>query len=57
MRGRSLGRKLIDFVYSEAAKAGASRVYWLTHETNRAAMKLYDQVADRTGFLQYSKSF
>ncbi|KAA0968109.1 GNAT family N-acetyltransferase [Aureimonas fodinaquatilis] len=55
LRGKSLGRRLIDFVYSEAAKAGASRVYWLTHETNRAAMKLYDQVADRSGFLQYRK--
>ena len=34
-----------------------SRVWWLTHETNADAMKLYDKVADRSGFVQYRKLF
>jgi GNAT superfamily N-acetyltransferase len=55
-RGRGIGRKLIDAVYEAARAAGASRVYWLTHETNGRAMALYDQVAERTGFIQYRKT-
>ena len=35
--------------------ADASRVYWLTHESNAQAMLLYDKIADRTGFVQYRK--
>jgi GNAT superfamily N-acetyltransferase len=54
-RGGGIGRRLIESVYAAAEKAGASRVYWLTHETNSQAMALYDQVADRTGFVQYRK--
>ncbi|QHI97076.1 GNAT family N-acetyltransferase [Xylophilus rhododendri] len=53
LRGQGTGRQLIEHVYEQARMAGASRVYWLTHETNQDAMKLYDRVADRSGFLQY----
>lgn len=52
-RGKGVGRALIQAVYTAAADAGASRVYWLTHETNAQAMQLYDQVATRSGFVQY----
>lgn len=52
-RGSGVGRKLIEHVYAEAARQGCSRVYWLTHETNTAAMKLYDRIAERSGFIQY----
>jgi hypothetical protein len=31
------------------------RVYWQTHETNARAMVLYNQVAERSGFLVYRK--
>jgi ribosomal protein S18 acetylase RimI-like enzyme len=54
-RGAGIGRSLIVAVYAAAAEAGASRVYWLTHESNAEAMKLYDKVAERTGFVQYRK--
>jgi GNAT superfamily N-acetyltransferase len=56
-RGRGLGRALIEAVYREARAAGASRVYWLTHETNSTARALYDTLADRPGFIQYRKLF
>lgn len=54
-RSRGVGRNLIEHVYSKARIAGCSRVYWLTHETNRDAMVVYDRVADRSGFVQYRK--
>jgi GNAT superfamily N-acetyltransferase len=49
-------RRLIKHVYEAARTQGASRVYWLTHETNTDAMRLYDQVAERSGFVQYRQS-
>ena len=56
-RKRGIGRKLIEAVYQEAKAAGASRVHWLTHETNATARALYDTLADRPGFIQYRKLF
>jgi GNAT superfamily N-acetyltransferase len=54
-RGKGVGRALIDEVYRQAHLAGLSRVYWQTHETNEAAMQLYDKVAERSGFVVYRK--
>jgi GNAT superfamily N-acetyltransferase len=54
-RGQGVGRALIEAVYRRAKAAGAVRVYWQTHETNATAMRLYDAVAERTGFVVYSK--
>jgi GNAT superfamily N-acetyltransferase len=56
VRGRGVGRALISAVYAQAKLAGSPRVYWQTHETNAVAMRLYDQVAERSGFLVYRKS-
>jgi GNAT superfamily N-acetyltransferase len=56
-RGKGVGRALIEGVYEQAELAGARRVYWQTHETNLTAMRLYDQVADRSGFVVYRKRF
>lgn len=54
-RGQGIARGLIDAVYEAARQAGTSRVYWHTHETNRTAQKLYDKVAQRSGFIVYRK--
>ena len=54
-RGQGVGRALIEGVYGAARAAGSPRVYWLTHETNARAIALYDQVAERSGFIQYRK--
>lgn len=54
-RSRGIGRALIEAVYEKAIAAGSARVYWQTHETNSTAMVLYDQVAERSGFLVYRK--
>lgn len=54
-RGQGVGRSLIEAVYERAKIAGSSRVYWQTHETNTIAMKLYDKIADHSGFVVYRK--
>jgi GNAT superfamily N-acetyltransferase len=57
VRNLGLGRALIAAVEERARAAGASRVYWLTHETNTDARALYDKLAERSGFIQYRKLF
>ncbi|MBF9234646.1 GNAT family N-acetyltransferase [Microvirga sp. BT350] len=56
-RNRGVGRALIEAVAEKAKADGASRVYWLTHETNTSAQALYDKVASRSGFIQYRRVF
>lgn len=55
VRGAGVGRKLIEHVYETAEREGCARVHWLTHETNAQAMKLYDRIAERSGFIQYRR--
>jgi len=55
-RGKGVGRALIEEVYLRAKEAGSSKVYWQTHETNTTAMKLYDKVAEKSGFIVYRKT-
>ena len=54
-RGLGVGRSLIEAVYDAARRAGCSRVYWQTHETNAVAQVLYNGVAERSGFIVYRK--
>ena len=55
-RGHGLGRRLIEHVYASAKARGCAKVHWLTHETNVEAMKLYDRIAEKPGFVQYRKA-
>ncbi|MBV8097981.1 MAG: GNAT family N-acetyltransferase [Verrucomicrobia bacterium] len=52
-RGKGVGKALINGVCEQAKNSGSTRVYWQTHETNRTARRLYDQVAKHTGFIVY----
>jgi GNAT superfamily N-acetyltransferase len=56
-RGQGVGRARITDLYGRARQAGASRVYWQTHETTQTAQTLYDKVAERSGFIVYRKGF
>lgn len=56
VRGQGVGGALIGAVYAHAKLAGSPRVYWQTHETNAVAMRLYDQIAERSGFVVYRRS-
>ena len=55
-RRSGVGRALIEAVYECAHDAGSPRVYWQTHETNLTAQRLYEQVAERSGFIVYRKN-
>ncbi len=55
MRGRGIARKLIETVYENAKTAGSKRVYWQTKEDNLVARKLYDNVAELSGFIVYRR--
>ena len=54
-RGRGVGRVLIDAVAERARAAGTRRLYWQTHESNHTARRLYDALAERSGFIVYRR--
>ena len=54
-RSAGIGRKLIEYVYVAAKNEGADRVHWLTHESNATAIRLYERIAERPGFIQFRK--
>jgi len=53
VRGQGVARALIAAVYDRASQAGCNRVYWQTHESNSVAIKLYDRIAEKSGFIVY----
>lgn len=53
VRGKGIGRALIEAVYERAAASGCPSVYWLTAEDNVQARLLYDRVARKTPFIKY----
>lgn len=55
VRGKGIGRALIEGVYAAADKAGAPSVYWLTQEFNTTARRLYDRVGQLTPFTKYQR--
>lgn len=56
VRGRGVGRALIEAVYAEADYAGAASVYWLTQEFNTTARQLYDRIGKNTPFIKYVRA-
>ena len=52
-RGLGTGRALIEAVNDAARTRNCAKTYWQTHETNAAAMLLYDRVGTKSGFLVY----
>jgi GNAT superfamily N-acetyltransferase len=54
LRGAGIGRQLIQAVYDAALKAGTTRVYWQTQDSNTAGRALYNKVAKHLGFIVYS---
>jgi GNAT superfamily N-acetyltransferase len=55
LRGKGIGRALIEAVCARAKAAGSPRIYWQTHETNTAGRMLYDKLAKNHGFIVYSR--
>jgi GNAT superfamily N-acetyltransferase len=55
VRGRGIGRALIEAVYAEADRHEAAQTWWLTQDFNETARKLYDRVAKPTPFIKYQR--
>jgi GNAT superfamily N-acetyltransferase len=53
VRGKGVGRALIEYVKSYAIENKCSRLYWNTDEDNATARKLYDSYALESGKRQY----
>lgn len=56
LRGKGVGKALIEGVYSKAGEHGCDQVYWLTQDFNTAGRQLYDKVAEVTPFIKYQHS-
>ena len=55
VRGRGVGRLLIESVYNEADRRNTPTVYWLTQDFNKTARFLYDKIATVTPFIKYNR--
>lgn len=55
MRGKGVGRKLIEAVYAQADADGCPSVYWLTQDFNTTARQLYDRIGSLTPFIKYTR--
>ena len=56
VRGRGVGRAVIQAIYDYAREHEMEEVYWITHESNTRAQRLYDSIGSKTGFIQYKKA-
>jgi GNAT superfamily N-acetyltransferase len=52
-RGKGVGGALIEAVCDWARANECCRVYWMTHESNATARRLYDKVGVNRGFIRY----
>ena len=52
-RGRQIARKLIGHLKSLSKANNWNGVRWITHSSNENAKKLYDKIANNTGFELY----
>lgn len=55
IRGKGIGRALIEAVYAEADSHQAAQTYWLTQDFNATARLLYDKLAHATPFIKYQR--
>lgn len=55
VRGKGVGRALIEAVYQAADAAGAPSVYWNTQDFNHTARQLYDRIGVKTPFIKYTR--
>ena len=55
VRGKGIGRALIEHVYDVADQGETPTVYWMTQEFNTTARQLYDRIASKTVFVQYKR--
>lgn len=57
IRGKGIGRALIDDLIAIAKEKDWSRLYWHTDENNQRARKLYDSYVESDGHIRYRIKF
>ncbi|WP_223478121.1 GNAT family N-acetyltransferase [Oricola indica] len=55
VRGKGIGRALIEAVYAAADEEGCPAVYWNTQHFNETARRLYDRIGKLTPFIKYAR--
>ena len=55
VRLKGTGRKLIEYIYSEADRLKCKKCYWSTQFENHRAQLLYTKVGVKSGFLLYRR--
>jgi len=53
IRGKGIGRALMEKVFDLAKEKKSKRVYWTTQEFNKTARILYDSITPVSEFVQY----
>jgi GNAT superfamily N-acetyltransferase len=53
IRGKGVGRALMNRVFDFAKEKDSKRVYWTTQEFNKTARVLYDSITPVSEFVQY----
>jgi len=53
IRGKGVGRALMEKVFDLAKEKKSKRVYWTTQEFNKTARVLYDSISPVSEFVQY----
>ncbi len=56
LRGRGVGRALIEALVERGQHQGWRRVHWHTEQGNARARRLYDGVADLTDYVRYVRT-
>lgn len=57
IRGKGIGRALIDDLIAITKDKGWSRLYWHTDENNQRTRKLYDSYVESDGHIRYRIKF
>ena len=52
-RGQKIAQKLINYLKSLSKANNWDEIRWITHSSNENAKKLYDKIANNTGFELY----
>jgi GNAT superfamily N-acetyltransferase len=52
-RGQGVGAALIEWLRNAMRAEGWARIYWVTHESNERARRLYDRFTQADGFVRY----
>lgn len=53
-RREGAGAMLIQHLIDLGRREGWAKLYWITHETNQTARRLYDRFSPPDGFIQYT---